>query len=129
MEYRVDDRSLTPEGFLAFVDQVWPGDYDVEKTRSALARTLNITARDSGQLVGCLRILSDGYFFGTITELLVLPSYQRRGIGSRLLRLARAHTPTLLYFGAQPEAESFYEKIGCRRSLAAFVLLPEAGGV
>ena len=25
MEYRVDDRSLTPEGFLAFVDQIWPG--------------------------------------------------------------------------------------------------------
>ena len=33
------------------------GDYDAEKTRTALARTLNITARDGGQLVGCLRIL------------------------------------------------------------------------
>ena len=128
MEYRVDDRSLTPDGFLAFVDQIWPGDYDAERTRAALARTLNLTAYDSGRLVGCLRILTDGYFFGTITELLVLPSHQRRGIGSRLLRLARAHTPTLLYFGAQPEAESFYEKNGCRRSLAAFVLQPEAGG-
>ena len=58
----------------------------------------------------------------------MLPSYHRRGIGSRLLRLARAHTPTLLYFGAQPEAEAFYEKNGCQRSLAAFVLRPEDGG-
>ena len=127
MDYRVDDRSLTAEAFLAFANQVWPGDYDAERTRTALTRTLNLTAYDSGRLVGCLRILTDGYFFGTITELLVLPSHQRRGIGSRLLRLARAHTPTLLYFGAQPEAEAFYEKNGCRRSLAAFVLQPEDG--
>ena len=129
MDYRVDDRALTAEAFLAFASQVWPGDYDAERTRAALARTLNLTAYDGGRLVGCLRILTDGYFFGTITELLVLPACRRQGVGSRLLRLARAHTPTLLYFGAQPEAESFYEKNGCRRSLAAFVLLPEAGGV
>ena len=128
MEYRVDDRSLTPDGFLAFVDQIWPGDYDAEKTRTALARTLNITARDGGQLVGCLRILTDGCFFGTITELLVLPAYQRRGIGSRLLQLAGTHTPTLLYFGAQPGAEAFYEKNGCRRSLRSFTLGPRAPG-
>ena len=129
MEYRVDDRSLTPDGFLAFVDQIWPGDYDAEKTRTALARTLNITARDGGQLVGCLRILTDGCFFGTITELLVLPAYQRRGIGSRLLQLAGTHTPTLLYFGAQPGAEAFYEKNGCRRSLPSFTLGPQAHGM
>ena len=128
MNYQVDDRALTAEAFLAFANQVWPGDYDVERARTALAETLNLTAYDGDRLVGCLRILSDGYFFGTITELLVLPSYQRRGIGSRLLRLARAHTPTLLYFGAQPEAEAFYEKNGCQRSLAAFVLRPEDGG-
>ena len=129
MEYRVDDRSLTPDGFLAFVDQIWPGDYDAEKTRTALARTLNITARDGGQLVGCLRILTDGCFFGTITELRVLPAYQRRGIGSRLLQLAGTHTPTLLYFGAQPGAEAFYEKNGCRRSLPSFTLGPQAPGM
>ena len=127
MEYIVDDRALSAEQFLELVNQVWPGDYDAERTRTALTRTLNLTAYDGGRLVGCLRILTDGYFFGTITELLVLPSHQRRGIGSRLLRLARAHTPTLLYFGAQPEAEAFYEKNGCRRSLSAFVLQPEDG--
>ncbi len=70
--------------------------------------------------MGCLRILTDGYFFGTITELLVLPEYQRQGIGSALLALAKQHTPTLLYFGAQPEAERFYERNGCRKSLQSY---------
>ena len=126
MEYHVDDRALEAEEFLGFASRVWPGDYDVEKTRAALTRTLNITARDGGRLAGCLRILTDGYFFGTITELLVLPEYQGRGAGSALLRLAKEHTPTLLYFGAQPGVESFYEKNGCKRSLQAYCIEPES---
>lgn len=125
MEYHVDDRALEAEEFLGFASRVWPGDYDVEKTRAALTRTLNITARDGGRLAGCLRILTDGYFFGTITELLVLPEYQGRGVGSALLRLAREHAPTLLYFGAQPGVEGFYEKNGCKRSLQAYCIEPE----
>ena len=124
MEFHADDRSLTPEVFLPFVNQVWPGAYDPEKTRAALKKTQNITAYDGGCLVGCLRMLTDGYFFGTITELLVLPAYQRRGVGSRLLQLAREAAPTLLYFGAQPGAEGFYERNGYRRSLPSYELRP-----
>lgn len=109
MEYRFDDRALHAEEFLRFVNQVWPGDYDPARTEEALGGTICLSAQDNGTLVGCLRILTDGYFFGTITELLVLPEYQRQGIGSALLALAKQHTPTLLYFGAQPEAEQFYD--------------------
>ncbi|MBS6349530.1 MAG: GNAT family N-acetyltransferase [Oscillospiraceae bacterium] len=124
MEYRVDDQTLEAGKFLAFVNQVWPGENDPQKTQDALEKTLNITAYEGETLVGCLRILTDGYFFGTITELLVLPGYQGRGIGSRLLRLAREHTPTLLYFGAQPGLERFYEKNGCHRSLQSYQIEP-----
>lgn len=120
----MDDQTLEAGKFLAFVNQVWPGEYDPQKTQDALEKTLNITAYEGETLVGCLRILTDGYFFGTITELLVLPGYQGRGIGSRLLRLAREHTPTLLYFGAQPGLERFYEKNGCHRSLQSYQIEP-----
>jgi len=118
MEYRVDDRSLSGETFLDFVQQVWPGAYNLEQTRAALSKTMNFTAWDGGQLAGCLRVLTDGCFFGTITELLVLPAYQRQGIGSRLLR----------YFGAQPGAEAFYEKNGCQRSLPSYLIEPKKDG-
>ena len=74
ISYQVGDGALTAEAFLKLVNRVWPGEYDLERTEAALARTLNITARDGGELVGCLRILSDGCYFGTITELLVLPA-------------------------------------------------------
>ena len=126
MVYKVNDTGLTASVFLPFVNQIWEGCYDAEKTDAALAKTLNITAYEAGTLVGCLRILTDGYYFGTITELLVLPSFQRQGVGSRLLQLAKAHTPTLLYFGAQPEAEAFYEKNGCKKSLQSYILEKES---
>ena len=114
MEYRMDDQALNASIFLSFVNRIWPGEYDMDQTQTALSKTLNITAYDDKVLVGCLRILSDGYYFGTITELLVLPEYQKRGIGSRLLQLARDNTPTMLYFGAKPGVEAFYEKYGCQ---------------
>ncbi len=122
MRYQVDDKFLEAPEFIAFVNQVWPGRYDPDRTWDALSRTMNITAYDGDRLVGCLRVLTDGYFFGTITELLVLPAYRRKGIGSRLIRLAKEHTPTMLYFGAQPGLEAFYEKNGCRKGFQSYVI-------
>ena len=127
MEYRMDDQLLGAAAFIAFANKVWPGKYDEEKTAAALSRTLNITAYDGETLVGCLRILTDGYFFGTITEMLVLPEYQRQGIGSRLLQLARENTPTMLYFGAQPAAEQFYEKNGCPKGFQSYTIAKKRG--
>ena len=122
MEYRIDDKTLNASIFIQFVNQIWPGDYDIKKTQNALSKTLNITAYDGERLVGCLRILSDGYFFGTITELLILPEYQKQGIGSQLLQFARENAPTMLYFGSQPGIEGFYEKNGCQRSLQSYII-------
>lgn len=122
MNYTVDDKDLDASVFIPFVNKVWPGDYDAAKTQAALSETLNITARDGETLVGCLRILTDGYFFGTITELLVLSEYRHQGVGSRLLQLAKEHTPTMLYFGAQPGVEAFYEKNGCQKGLQAYTI-------
>ena len=62
MEYRIDDRQLDAVTFITFVNKVWPGKYDEGRTAEALFQTLNITAYDGETLVGCLRILTDGYF-------------------------------------------------------------------
>ena len=122
MEYKVNDKELDASLFVSFVNQIWKGEYDIEKTQKALSKTINITAYSDNTLVGCLRILTDGYFFGTITELLVLPEYQKQGVGSKLLELAKENTPTMLYFGAQPGVEAFYEKNGCQTSLQSYII-------
>ena len=127
MEYRVDDNGLNASDFIAFADRIWPGAYDAERTQAALSKTLNITAYDGEKLVGCLRILSDGYYFGTITELLVLPEYRHKGVGSKLLQLAKANTPTGLYFGSQPGVEGFYEKNGCKKGMQSYTIEKRRG--
>jgi len=122
IEYRINDQELNALTFTSFVANVWPGNYNAAKTEIALSKTLNITAYSGEMLVGCLRILPDGYYFGTITELLVLPEYQREGIGSMLLQFAIKNTPTMLYFGAQPGLEPFYEKNGCQKGLQSYTI-------
>lgn len=125
MEYMIDDRELNASIFIDFVNKVWQGNYDLDKTQIALSKTINLTAYDNDKLIGCLCILSDGYYFGTITELLVLPQYQKQGVGSKLLQLAKDNTPTMLYFGSQPTVEQFYEKNGCQKSLQSYIIKKE----
>ena len=101
IEYKVDDKEMNASFFVSFVNQIWQGDYNIERTQAALSKTINITAYDGNVLVGCLRILSDGYYFGTITELLVLPEYRRQGIGSKLLHLAKDNSHRKGFAGSQ----------------------------
>ena len=74
MEYRVDDQELETPVFLSFVNKIWPGNYDVDKTRAALSKTLNITAYDgqvacvSLQMVIILERLQNCWFFPSIND-------------------------------------------------------------
>ena len=46
-----------------------------------------ISARDEeGKLIGFLRAVGDGYSIVYIQDIIVLPEYQRQGIGTQLLR-------------------------------------------
>ena len=108
--------------FLALAGRVWPGEYSHEAARQALARTVNVGAWDAGRLIGSIRILTDGYFFSTIPEILVDPAYQRRGIGRELMHRGLQRAPRhKAFFGAQPQSVAFFERIGCERTLTGFV--------
>ncbi|MFP4601166.1 MAG: GNAT family N-acetyltransferase [Persicimonas sp.] len=120
INYTIDDKNLTVDHFLELVDRVWPGEYDRQKTAEAIDRTVNITAWDDERLVGCVRVLTDGYFFGCITEILVDPDYQGRGIGRELMERAWEASPTGIFLGAQPGKEEFFEKLGYEPSLNAY---------
>ena len=119
MKYSREDH-LPAEEFIGLAQRVWPGEYDVTSVQEALGRTINITARKDGELAGCVRVLTDGYFFGTIPEILVDPNYRRKGVGRRLMELAWEASPTSLYFGAQPGNEGFFEKASFERGVQSF---------
>jgi ribosomal protein S18 acetylase RimI-like enzyme len=110
------------DAFLALAGRVWPRDYSLAAADEALTRTTNIGAWDGDRLVGSVRVLTDGYFFATIAEILVDPDYQRRGIGRRLMDLALENAPRgKVAFGAQPQAVEFFDRVGCERRLTSFV--------
>jgi GNAT superfamily N-acetyltransferase len=118
IEYR---ENFTAEEFIALANRVWPRSYDMALARKAVARTINIGAWDGSRLIGSVRVLSDGYFFDTISEILVEPGYQRQGIGRALMLRALAHAARgTLFFGAQPQSVGFFERIGCTRGPVGF---------
>lgn len=118
--YHIDPEKLTAHSFLKLVNKVWPGEYDREKTALAIKRTFNIIAMDGKELVGCVRLLSDGYFYSTITEILIDPAYQKQGIGKKLMELVFQASPSSLAFGVQSGNELFFEKIGYEKGLITY---------
>ena len=127
IRYINDNQELKADIFIEMDNQVWPGSYDNERMQKAIDKTINITAWDHDKLVGCIRILSDGYLFGTISEILVLKEYRKQGIGRELMDRAADISPTSLFFGAQPEAEGFYERLNIEKSLQSFMINKSKG--
>jgi GNAT superfamily N-acetyltransferase len=120
---RYSDGGFTAEAFLALAQRVWPRAYDSSAATLALTRTTNIGAWDDDRLIGTVRVLTDGYFFATVPEILVDPDYQRRGIGRELMFRALATAPRgSLFFGAQPQSVGFFEKLGCEAGPAGMVM-------
>jgi len=122
VEYRDGVEAFDVTAFLALAQRVWPRHYDKAEAAAALSRTINIGAWVDGRLVGSVRVLTDGYFFNAVPEVMVDPDYERRGIGRELMRRALETSPGgRLFFGAQPATEIFFEKCGFTRGPVGLV--------
>ena len=122
VEYRTGDSALAAAPFAELAHRIWPRDYDPSLTAGALQKTINIGAWDGSRLVGSVRILSDGYFFSIVAEIMVDPDYRRHGIGKELLRRALEVTPGgTLFIAAQPGQDRFVESAGFRRGPNGYV--------
>ena len=90
-----------------------------------------ITARDEeGKLIGFLRAVGDGYSIVYIQDIIVLPEYQRQGIGTQLLRQTMEHFKDVYQIILTTDSElktiAFYEangftalsKVGCTSFMA-----------
>jgi GNAT superfamily N-acetyltransferase len=113
-DLRYDESGFSADDFLALAQRVWPRADDHKRAQDALTKTINIGAWDGSRLVGAVRLMTDGYFFATVPEILVDPDYQRRGIGRELMNRALNQAPRgVLFLGAQPHSVGFFERLGC----------------
>jgi len=122
-----DEAGVYAASFIPLAERVRPFRYEMAKAREALAKTTNIGAWDGGRLVGAVRVLSDGYTFSAVADILVDPDYQRLGIGRSLMSRALTVAPDArLLIEAQPDCIGFFERIGCARGPTGFTLTASA---
>ena len=87
--------------------------------------TLVVSAWAGERLVGAVRVLSDTMFRSIIYDLLVLPEYQHRGIGSELVRLCIEHYPNSEWLvQASEEISGYYKKLGFAVNNDVFLFVP-----
>ena len=79
---------------------------------------LTLAAYESNSLVGILRCVGDGATVVLIQDILVLPKYQRRGIGTELLKVVLARYPKVrqiqLATDNTEKTKAFYRSCGFR---------------
>jgi len=82
---------------------------------------------DSDRLIGLGRALCDGEYHAAVYDVVLLPDYQGRGIGTEIMRRLCDQLPVenIILF-AVPGCERFYEKLGFRKMLTAMAVLSSA---
>ena len=115
IDYR-ETRDIPPEKILQlYRANEWSAAKKPELLYKALmhSHTL-VSAWCGGELVGLGNAITDGYLVVYYAHLVVLPQYQRRGIGRRIVQImmdkyGEFHQQVLV---AEGEAVGFYEKCG-----------------
>ena len=99
---------------------------DLNKIREAFENSYKIvTAWESSKLVGAGRLISDGVCYGMIHDVGVLPSYQRAGIGKKIMSMLLEGNDHL-YIGLTSTFgnEDFYYKLGFKKHKTALAKYP-----
>jgi GNAT superfamily N-acetyltransferase len=85
--FTLRDRPPTPEEFGELIEAVgWTRFTNLEALPAAIDGSLFwVVAEHAGRVVGMGRLVGDGARFVYVQDLMVLPGFQRRGIGSAIL--------------------------------------------
>jgi GNAT superfamily N-acetyltransferase len=118
-EYQVIERIPTVEEYLALREAVGWERLDEQITARALANALfTVCILHNGKVIGCGRIIGDGGLYFYIQNIMVLPAYQGKGLGKRLMLAILAylekHALPGAFIGlmAAKDASSFYTQFG-----------------
>ena len=122
------DRPITPEQFIGVLRRSTLAErrpvHDAGRISEMLAHAnLICTAWDKDFLVGVSRSLTDFSYCCYLSDLAVDVSYQKKGIGRKLVELTqnRLHPQCKIILLAAPKAEGYYPKIGFRHFHSAWI--------
>lgn len=90
-----------------------PVDDTARFTAMVRGADLLIAARADGRTVGVIRCLTDGSYVTYVSDIAVIRSHQRSGIGAAMLDEAQRQVPGVkLVLLAAPDAAAYYPKVG-----------------
>ena len=94
---------------------------DPDKLRRSCEKSFLVCfAYIENKLVGMSRAISDGEYHAAIYDLVILPEYQSKGIGTQIMEELHRRLPvkTIILY-AVPGKELFYGKLGYSKMLTA----------
>lgn len=99
--------------------QWWGGKRTLNDVGTMVEHTslmIGLVERSSNRLIGYCRVLTDFVFRATIYDVMIDRSFQKRGLGTRLLKTL-CHHPKLqrvsfLYLACEPALYEFYKRWG-----------------
>ena len=121
MNLKYIERTPTSEEHNMLAEAVGWGTRDANIVEEALRHTLySLCVYDDNKLVGYARLIGDKTIFMYIHDVMVIPEYQKKKIGTGIMEhlLAKIEeykkvNPELrVYLGTAKNKESFYEKFG-----------------
>jgi GNAT superfamily N-acetyltransferase len=117
------ERKPTVAQYESIVASVGFRTHDNAAAENPLANTVfAFYAVEEQEVVGVGRIVGDGAISFLLTNIMVRPSHQRRGIGTRIVQSLCGLMETLPYKNmvlelvALPELQQFYERVGFKAS-------------
>ena len=107
--------------FNLLYDAVGWGAYDYDITKQALDNTFySVSIYDENKIIGYGRLIGDTICFMYIHDVMVLPEYQGKKIGTQIMNklldkikeIQKENPDIRVYLGASQGKEEFYRKFG-----------------
>lgn len=121
MKINYIEKTPTPDDFNMLTESVGWGKRENSIVEEALKNTLySLCVYDENKLIGYGRIIGDKTIFLYIQDIMVIPKYQGKQIGTGIMyklleqvdRYKKVNPNIRTYLGASKGKESFYEKFG-----------------
>lgn len=118
---KIIENKITANDFNYLTEKVGWGIRDINIVEEALKNTLySVTIYDDDKIIGYGRLIGDKTIFLYIQDVMVIPEYQNKKIGTKIVNLLidkvneyKKINPNIrTYLGASKGKEKFYEKFG-----------------